>query len=202
MYSDNLIVVAGQITSKFRFVYKIKNKRYCQFTLSALRPNNEVDRLIVVVSQDKVKDIKTLNCVLIKGYINTRNVGKKLLVNIHATYIRQLNEDDYEKLKYVNRAILRGYICNKPVKRLTLTGHKITNLKIAVNRPNKSDYIPCIVWRQSADSAAELEVGNFVKLAGRLQSRNYTKKENNQIVEHITYEVSTIKEVVKIQEVA
>jgi hypothetical protein len=45
--------------------------------------------------------------------------------------------------------ILNGYICKKPIYRMTPFGREITDILLAVNRHyNKSDYIPCITWEE------------------------------------------------------
>ena len=47
---------------------------------------------------------------------------------------------------------------------------------IAVNRNKSSYYFPCILWGDTAEIAKKLEVGEKVKLIGRIQSRKYIKK--------------------------
>ncbi len=48
---------------------------------------------------------------------------------------------------------------------------------VAVNRPyGKSDYIPCILWGRNARFAANFEVGSRVQIWGRIQSREYVKR--------------------------
>ena len=55
---------------------------------------------------------------------------------------------------------------------------------LAVNRRyERSDYLPCIAWGQTAVEASEWTVGTVVRLEGRLQSRNYIKVENGVGVE-------------------
>ena len=65
----------------------------------------------------------------------------------------------------------------------------------AVNRPyGKSDYIPCIAWGRNARYAAGFEVGSRVRIWGRVQSREYTKKLSESECEKRTaYEVSVSK---------
>jgi single-stranded DNA-binding protein len=66
---------------------------------------------------------------------------------------------------------------------------------IAVNRSyNKSDYIPCIAWGRNARYCEKLEVGDHIKLWGRIQSRRYQKKNEHESYETKTaYEVSVTK---------
>lgn len=87
------------------------------------------------------------------------------------------SEAEFEEVTNANLIYLDGYICKPPVYRTTPLGRQITDLLIAVNRSyNKSDYIPCIAWGRNAQYASEFEVGNRIKLYGRIQSRQYFKR--------------------------
>ena len=65
----------------------------------------------------------------------------------------------------------------------------------AVNRAyNKSDYIPTIAWGRNSRFCQTLEVGDNIRVWGRLQSREYQKKINeNEVVKKVAYEVSISK---------
>ncbi|MBZ4656775.1 MAG: single-strand binding protein/Primosomal replication protein n, partial [Thermoanaerobacter sp.] len=70
-------------------------------------------------------------------------------------------------------------------------GREITDLLIAVNRPyNKSDYIPVIAWGRNARFSEKLEIGDRIRLWGRVQSREYQKKLGDEVVTKVAYEVS------------
>ena len=80
-----------------------------------------------------------------------------------------------------NHILLEGYICKKPIYRKTPLGREIADLLLAVNRPyGKSDYIPCICWGRNARYASGFEVGEHVRILGRIQSRDYVKKYQKQ----------------------
>ena len=66
---------------------------------------------------------------------------------------------------------------------------------MAVNRAyNKSDYIPCIAWGRNARFSSALEVGENIKIWGRIQSRDYQKKlDETNIITKTAYEVSISK---------
>ena len=87
---------------------------------------------------------------------------------------------------------LNGYICKPPVYRTTPFGREITDILLAVNRSyNKSDYIPIIAWGRNARFAKSLNVGDNVKLWGRIQSRNYQKRlSEDEVITKTAYEVS------------
>ncbi|MBQ9604726.1 MAG: single-stranded DNA-binding protein, partial [Firmicutes bacterium] len=57
-----------------------------------------------------------------------------------------------------------------------------------------SDYIPCICWGRNAVFADSLNIGDNIKISGRMQSRVYQKKlSETEIIEKTAYEVSVSK---------
>ena len=94
-----------------------------------------------------------------------------------------------------NYIFLNGFLCKKPVYRTTPFGREITDILIAVNRAyNKSDYIPCIAWGRNARFAGNLEVGENIKIWGRIQSREYQKKiSETESITKTAYEISVSK---------
>jgi len=89
---------------------------------------------------------------------------------------------------------LEGYLCKKPVFRRTPMGSAITNILLAVNRGSKADYVPCIAWDRAAHWVSGCDVGEKLKLVGRLQSREYAKMLNDGECEtRMAYEVSIMK---------
>jgi single-stranded DNA-binding protein len=98
-------------------------------------------------------------------------------------------------LKIPNSIFLNGFVCKKPIYRTTPFGREIADLLLAVNRAyNKSDYIPCIAWGRNARFASHFQVGDNIKIWGRIQSRKYQKKFPDGTVEdRVAYEVSISK---------
>ena len=101
-------------------------------------------------------------------------------------------EDDKVKS---NQIFLDGFICKPPVYRKTPLGREIADMLVAVNRPyGKSDYIPCISWGRNARFASNFEVGSRVQIWGRIQSREYVKKlEDDRTEKRTAFEVSVSK---------
>ena len=67
---------------------------------------------------------------------------------------------------------------------MTPLGREIADILLAVNRPyGKSDYIPCICWGRNANFAKSFEVGGRLHIWGRIQSREYMKKLDEENVE-------------------
>jgi len=103
--------------------------------------------------------------------------------------------DAIEESSKSNQIYLDGFICKEPIYRKTPLGREIADLLIAVNRPyGKSDYIPCICWGRNARFASNFSVGSRCAIWGRIQSREYMKKINDEeAVKRIAYEVSVSK---------
>ena len=108
---------------------------------------------------------------------------------------RLIDEDIPEEQSKSNQIFLDGYVCKPPIYRKTPLGREIADILVAVNRPyGKSDYIPCIAWGRNARFAGGLEVGSHLQICGRVQSREYTKKVDEESVEkRVAYEVSVSK---------
>ena len=108
-------------------------------------------------------------------------------------FIRELLGD--QQSKNPNSIVLSGYICKPPVYRTTPFNREIADLLIAVNRSyNKSDYIPAIAWGRNARFVRNLAVGDRVALSGRIQSREYQKKQPDEsFITMTAYEVSISK---------
>ena len=125
----------------------------------------------------------------------TRHEEKKnrLVLSVFARELEFIEEES-DELKS-NQIYLDGYICKEPIYRKTPLGREIADLLIAVNRSyGKSDYIPCICWGRNARFASGFEVGSHVEIWGRIQSREYVKKINeNETEKRIAYEVSVSK---------
>lgn len=83
----------------------------------------------------------------------------------------------------------------KPVYRKTPLGRDIADVLLAVNRPyGKSDYLPVIFWGRNARYVKNMEVGENLKVSGRIQSREYVKElPDGNIETRTAYEVSASK---------
>lgn len=60
-------------------------------------------------------------------------------------------------------------------------------------RYGRADYLPCIAWAAWPGGAGALEVGDGVRIEGRLQSRAYTKVDHGVSEVRTAYEVSVMK---------
>ena len=206
--SNNFITIGGQIASEFEFSHEIYGEGFYRFDVQVDRLSGAGDILPVTVSERIVdKDSMTIGqLVLITGQIRSYNNyveadrRNKLVLTLFARDIELCAEVPEDN---PNDVFLEGYLCKPAIYRTTPFGREISDLLLAVNRSyNKSDYIPCITWGRNARYASKLEVGHHVRIWGRMQSRQYQKRlENDEVLTKTAYEVSVAKiEIVKLED--
>ncbi len=199
-YTDNnQIRLVGTIVSEKTFSHEVYGEGFYMFDLEVPRLSDTSDVIPVIVSE-RLLSGQNFNVgakVVIDGqyrsYNNIINEKNKLVLTVFVKEIREQVEDD--KNQNSNEIILNGFVCKKPIYRTTPFGREIADILLAVNRAyNKSDYIPCIAWGRNARFCQNLEVGQSVKIYGRIQSRQYEKKlEDGSSEIRRAYEVSVSK---------
>lgn len=107
-------------------------------------------------------------------------------------FVKGIEDIEEVSERTANRITLEGHVCRIPTHRTTPKGTEITDLLLSVTRASgKPDYIPCICWNEDAVMAADLKQGDKVNIFGRIQSRIYQKKlENDEVENRTVYEVS------------
>ena len=124
----------------------------------------------------------------LRSYNKRTETGNRLVITVFARDIRPATPEELP----VNSIQLCGFICKPVVYRRTPFMREIGDMLVAVNRPyGKSDYLPCIAWGRNAVYARELQVGDRVRIEGRLQSRAYEKcLADGSVMQRTAYEVS------------
>lgn len=186
----NKIVLAGLVTEEPIFSHEVHGEKFYRFSLSSSRMSGTNDILPCTVSEILKKDIEEGTEIKVLGEIRTRNVHENDKNHLEITvFVKEVLS--YEKDE--NNVELDGFICKEPTYRETPLGRQVSDLIIASNRERnfKSDYIPCIAWGRNAIRTSELNVGTRVKVFGRLQSRGYTKRLDDETGEvRVAYELS------------
>ena len=189
----------GEIASEFEFSHEVFGEGFYMLELLVKRLSDSFDRIPVMISErliDVTKDYRG-EFIQISGQFRSynRNEEKKnrLVLSVFAREAVFAEATD-DKIKS-NQIFLDGFICKPPVYRKTPLGREIADMLVAVNRPyGKSDYIPCISWGRNARFAANFEVGSRVQIWGRIQSREYVKRlEDDRTEKRTAYEVSVSK---------
>lgn len=199
---NNKVVIVGKVNGPMEFSHEIFGENFFQFDLSVPRLSDYVDLLPVTVSERLLSGIELLDGmeITVEGQLRSYNKiirgHNRLILTVFAREIFLIGEGT----KNPNQIYLNGFICKKPVYRVTPLKREITDILLAVNRAyGKSDYIPTIAWGRNARFSQHLNVGDNIKIWGRIQSRTYQKKlSNGEVIEKMAYEVSISKmEVVK-----
>lgn len=193
----NHVQLAGKVLSAPEVSHKTYGEVFYIVILGILRKSGYEDAIRLMVSERLIwnMELETGCAVEVSGQIRTYNQecdGKnKLNIVVFARDVRVLEED----APHENRVLLEGFVCKEPVRRTSPLGREICDIMLAVNRMyNKSDYIPCIAWGRNAAYGGELTVGSKLRIEGRIQSREYKKRDDEGgVTVRIAYEVSIVK---------
>ena len=196
---NNQVTIMGKVVSNFTFSHEIIGEGSYMVDVEVARLSDSYDIIPIMVSE-RLLDVNAdyMGCNLcvtgqFRSYNRHEEKKNKLVLSVFAREIEFV--DEIEESAKTNQIYLDGYICKEPIYRKTPLGREIADLLLAVNRPyGKSDYIPCISWGRNARYAGNFKVGDRVQVWGRIQSREYMKRLDEENMEkRIAYEVSVSK---------
>lgn len=193
MFTNNKVTINGEIVGNPTFSHEVFGERFFLLYVCVARKSSVADVIPVLVSDrfPFFDDLQDGVIVDIRGNFRSYNKceGEKRRL-ILAVLAQEISISDV--LVHENEITIEGYICKLPNHRRTPRGREITDLLLAVNRSyGNSDYIPAICWGRNAAIWKWHEVGDRVKISGRIQSREYTKRISDEETEMRTaYEVS------------
>ena len=199
---NNRVCIIGEIVSEFTYSHEVFGEGFYIANVSVNRLSDMVDVIPLMISErliDVTKDYRGMKIEVagqFRSYNRHEGTKNKLVLSIFVRELRFLEDDEMpEEQSKSNQIFLDGYVCKPPIYRKTPLGREIADILVAVNRPyGKSDYIPCIAWGRNARFAARFEVGVHVQIWGRIQSREYMKKLDEEHVEkRVAFEVSVSK---------
>lgn len=195
MHKNNMAKITGTVITEPQYDHETAGAVFYRTILATNRKSGYTDKIPVIFRKGIVDESKICYGanISVEGSFCSANVqGKEKRKLILFLFAERVDDAGSEDDNYV---FLHGFICKEPVYRETPSGREITDLLVAVNRPGgKSDYIPCICWSGNARYTANLTVGSRIELSGRIQSREYVKKIDEEHREtRIAYEVSASK---------
>ena len=196
---NNQVTIVGTVDSEFTYSHEVFGEGFYMLEVVVSRLSHMEDRIPLMVSE-RLVDVKE-SCmgkiVEVHGQFRSYNKHEegrnRLILSVFVREFSFVGEEG--TLTRPNSIYLDGYICKPPVYRMTPLGREIADLLMAVNRPyGKSDYLPCICWGRNARFAGKFDVGTHIHLWGRIQSRTYQKRLEDDVVEKRTaYEISVNK---------
>jgi len=188
--TNNVVQISGTIIEPLTFSHNVLGEGFYESKIKTKRLSGEYDILPITISERLSNNISVGENVSIVGQFRSYNKQEadknRLMLTI---FVREIVcKEDFEPQNCIN---LVGYICKEPIYRTTPFGREIADILLAVNRAyNKSDYIPCIAWGRNARFVSDLQVGEKIEIIGRVQSRNYQKKTETEIINKTAYEIS------------
>lgn len=193
--ANNRAEVMGTVVDEPILSHEIYGEKFYIFTLSVPRLSGISDDVKVMISERLMQEVTVKPGAQVeidgqfRSYNSYENGDNRLVLTVFAKDIRHWEEKEE---KNPNSLYLNGFICKEPVYRTTPFGREITDLLLAVNRSyNKSDYIPVIAWGRNARFCKNINVGDNIKIWGRIQSRIYQKHiSEDEVIEKTAYEVS------------
>lgn len=187
----NHITLTGIPAALPEYSHQNHERKFYRFPLRIARLSGTEDLLPVLVAEDLLDETAPVvgERLTVEGQIRSFNnrapTGRRLILCVYALSLLA------GQTPMQNSAVLTGTVCKPPVYRQTPLGRQITDLCLAVPRLyRRTDYIPCILWGQTALRAAEYPVGTELTLTGRLQSRTYLKKLGEITQTRTAYELS------------
>lgn len=196
---NNQVSIVGEVVSDFSFSHEVFGEGFYMLNVSVKRLSDSCDVIPLMISERLIDVNADYRGAYIQAMGQFRSYNRheekknRLVLSV---FVRELEfiDEEVENAK-TNQIFLDGYICKTPVYRKTPLGREIADILLAVNRPyGKSDYIPCICWGRNARFASGFEVGGHTQIWGRIQSREYMKKIDEEESERrIAYEVSVSK---------
>ena len=195
--TNNKVFLSGEVESAPVYSHELYGEGFYEFFLRVTRLSGQADVLPVTVSErimngvDLGEGAKIAISGQFRSYNKLENEHSKLMLTVFVRDFLPFDESEQNP----NVAELNGYVCKPPVYRTTPFNREICDVLLAVNRGyNKSDYIPCIAWGRNARFVRNIEVGQNIRITGRIQSRKYNKKlEDDLIEERTAYELSVNK---------
>lgn len=194
--NNNKVILSGKIISEPVFSHETFGEGFYDIELSVPRLSEHCDIVPVTVSEKLMtkEQFEVGKNVSIKGQFRSYNKivdnKSRLMLTVFAREVLE-----YDESMNPNIIELVGYICKPPVYRTTPFKREICDILVAVNRAyNKSDYLPCIAWGRNAKYIKDAGIGTKVELVGRIQSREYQKRINDEEIQNKTaYEISISK---------
>ena len=189
----NRVRLCGRAAGEPELSHINHGESFYRFPLSVERLSGQEDRLPVILPRPLLEahpvhtgDVLTLTGQL-RSFNNRSGQGPRLVISV---FVRELIPGGAAPF---NQIQLSGILCKTPTLRRTPLGREICDLILAVNRRyGRADYLPCIAWGSLAHRCGAMAVGDPLRLAGRLQSRDYTKEVDGQLQARTAFEVSVM----------
>lgn len=189
----NRVRLCGRAAGEPALSHINHGEHFYRFPLSVERLSGQEDLLPVILPRRLLEEhpVHTGDTLTLTGQLRSFNnrsgQGPRLVISV---FVRELTPGGAAPF---NQIQLSGVLCKAPSLRRTPLGREICDLILAVNRRyGRADYLPCIAWGSLAAFCGGMEVGDSLRLEGRLQSREYRKLVDGQETIRTAYEISVM----------
>ena len=189
----NRILLRGDLLGMPEYSHENHGRKFYRFFLEVPRLSGAVDTLPVVAELTLLEGLDLLQGerLTVQGQIRSHNhtdeSGRHLMIFAFANSIVMEAGDP------VNDVTVEGLLCRQPTFRRTPLGREICDAMLAVPRAfRRADYLPCILWGRTAQEISRCATRDRITIHGRLQSRIYTKYQNDVPCERTAYEISAL----------
>ena len=193
LLENNKVTLCGVVASLPEYSHEVYGEQFFNLYLAVERLSDNQDIIPITVSDRIIREnnfeVGTKICVKgqFRSYNKIEDEKSKLMLTV---FVREVLTQYDENI--TNEIELCGFICKNPIYRTTPFKREICDILVAVNRAyNKSDYLPCIAWGRNARFAKNLQIGQAINIVGRIQSRDYQKKiDDEKMITKTAYEIS------------
>lgn len=189
----NRILLRGDLLGMPEYSHENHGRKFYRFFLEVPRLSGAIDTLPVVAELALLEglDLSLGERMTVQGQIRSHNhtdeTGRHLMIFAFANSIVM------DSGAPLNDVSLDGLLCREPTFRRTPLGREICDVMLAVPRAfRRADYLPCILWGRTAQELSKCATRDRITIQGRLQSRIYTKYENDVPTERTAYEISAL----------
>lgn len=205
MNRNNTIGIVGHIKTTPKLIIDAVDwaRKVYETTLTRMRPSGKEDIFILrfngraAGTEEMLTKITEGVEVLVGGEIRTKNIynpqpeENRVKIYINAE-VMAVNDPPVNNQ---NEVTICGHICKPSHFRTTRRGVEAISIMVKVNSPAGKSYIPCVCFGKQALFANTIEIGDYVEIYGRFQSREYRKKIEGRKLPLLTtvYEVCVIE---------
>ena len=184
---DNAAQLCGEIVSPPVFSHESHGVRLYQCRIAVPRLSGVLDTVVLLAPEALTGRMQ--GRVHVRGQLRgyTRQDADKRRLRL-MVLVRAVDDESPQENNLIE---LTGELAREVYYRKTPLGREIADLMLKVPRPyTGTDYIPCVVWGRCARFCSHLSKGARLKVAGRMQSREYVKLTEDGEEKHTAYELS------------
>lgn len=184
---NNAALLSGRILSLPVFSHRIHGVNLYTCHIGVPRLSGVVDTIALLLPENLVPQMVGQVTVRgqLRGYTRQDEDKRRLLLMV---LVRAVESEQPEENNVIH---LRGELVREVYYRKTPLGREIADLMLKIPRPfTGTDYIPCVVWGRCARFCSHLSRGAQLEVTGRMQSREYVKRLEDQEEKRTAYELS------------